>query len=530
MSSSNAAAVLYRIYELPWSTAAEQERKFRKTAQIALVAVVLLALIIALLPVPAPDATQVEEVPRRIARLVLEREAPPPPPPVVREEPKPPEPEPVVEQRQVREEPQPKPEPKPEPKPVEGPAARERAAVAGLLPFAQQLASLRDDNAAERLDRAQVSGAVEGAMPLAERSLITSRVGASSGGINTAALSRNTGGGGFGNRSVTQVENPVEGFQLAGGAAQRSGESDKASRSREEIERVFDQNKGAIYTLYNRALRQNPALEGKLVLRLTIAPDGRVTFCEVVSSELNDPDLEQKLVQRVLLFQFESRTSSRSRLRSRSTSSPPKSSPGSARIGGLYSRGSGLSTLLRRSTPAHLRGKTTMTTRPARRQDPSLRLAGKQPGRAAPDPGVRTLPGVPDHGRLRRSGDGLRRTAMFPEWNVPGPSSTCFRGGNSACCSALRVRHGRGQDRPPTGARLGHAVLLGAHDRDAFARNIDELLWLRFVAGIGLGCIIPNATALVGEFSPKRAASRSRCASPWASRLARRSAASSRSS
>jgi periplasmic protein TonB len=308
--SSNAAAVLYRIYELPWSTGAEEEQKFRKSALIALCSVVLLALLIAVLPVPTPDPTQVEEVPRRIARLVLERETPPPPPPVVREEPKPePEPEPVVEQRQVREEPPPKPEPKPEPKPVDRTQqARERASVAGLLPFAQQLASLRDDNTAQRLDRAQVSGAVEGTTPLAERSLITSRVGASSGGINTAALSRNTGGGGLGDRAVTQVENPVESFELAGGAAQRSGESDKASRSREEIERVFDQNKGAIYTLYNRALRQNPALEGKLVLRLTIAPDGKVTFCEVVSSELNDPDLEQKLVQRVLLFQFEPRS------------------------------------------------------------------------------------------------------------------------------------------------------------------------------------------------------------------------------
>ena len=37
-----------------------------------------------------------------------------------------------------------------------------------------------------------------------------------------------------------------------------------------------------------------------------------------------------------------------------------------------------------------------------------------------------------------------------------------------------------------------------------FAQNVDQLLWLRFIAGLGLGCIIPNATALVGEFSPKR--------------------------
>jgi AAHS family 4-hydroxybenzoate transporter-like MFS transporter len=37
----------------------------------------------------------------------------------------------------------------------------------------------------------------------------------------------------------------------------------------------------------------------------------------------------------------------------------------------------------------------------------------------------------------------------------------------------------------------------------AFAQNIEQLLWLRFIGGIGMGCIIPNATALVGEFSPK---------------------------
>src|SRR3990170_4537553 len=90
-------------------------------------------------------------------------------------------------------------------------------------------------------------------------------------------------------------------------AAPRSADSNKASRSREEIERVFDVNKGRIFTLYNRALRENPALQGKVVLRLTIAPDGRVTFCEVVSSELGDAELERALVQRVLQFQFEAR-------------------------------------------------------------------------------------------------------------------------------------------------------------------------------------------------------------------------------
>jgi MFS transporter, AAHS family, 4-hydroxybenzoate transporter len=38
----------------------------------------------------------------------------------------------------------------------------------------------------------------------------------------------------------------------------------------------------------------------------------------------------------------------------------------------------------------------------------------------------------------------------------------------------------------------------------AQAESVSELLVLRFVAGIGLGCIIPNATALIGEYSPRR--------------------------
>ena len=49
------------------------------------------------------------------------------------------------------------------------------------------------------------------------------------------------------------------------------------------------------------------------------------------------------------------------------------------------------------------------------------------------------------------------------------------------------------------GATLFFAVLTLA---TAFARTFDQLWWLRLVAGIGMGCIIPNATALVGEFSP----------------------------
>ena len=51
------------------------------------------------------------------------------------------------------------------------------------------------------------------------------------------------------------------------------------------------------------------------------------------------------------------------------------------------------------------------------------------------------------------------------------------------------------------GATLAFSVMAIA---TAYAQTIEQLLWLRFLAGIPMGCIIPNATALVGEFSPKR--------------------------
>jgi AAHS family 4-hydroxybenzoate transporter-like MFS transporter len=38
----------------------------------------------------------------------------------------------------------------------------------------------------------------------------------------------------------------------------------------------------------------------------------------------------------------------------------------------------------------------------------------------------------------------------------------------------------------------------------ALANSIPQLIALRFAAGLGLGCIMPNAMALVGEYSPRR--------------------------
>jgi protein TonB len=297
----------YREYLLPWTASSGEDRRFRRLLAIIFGVAFFLGAVWPWIPTPAVDPNEVEEIPPRIAKLLLEQKPPPPPPPKpVEPEPEPPpdaikEPEPQT----VAAEPPP-PEPEPEPEIDYQQIAREQAQAA-LLPFTEDLAALADSDVLDKVADARPLTASVGQAVRNERSMITSRAGTASSGINTAGMSRNTGGSGLAGRNTTAIDSPVAAVGEAGGGARRSGSSGKASRSREEIELVFDKNKGAIFALYNRALRLDPSLEGKLVLRLTIAPTGEVTFCEIVSSELGDADLERKLVQRIKLFRFEAK-------------------------------------------------------------------------------------------------------------------------------------------------------------------------------------------------------------------------------
>ncbi|MEO7385545.1 MAG: AgmX/PglI C-terminal domain-containing protein [Gammaproteobacteria bacterium] len=291
----------YRLYELPWSPGSDSEERFRKILRNCFVAYLVFAILIPLLPVPERDLTLAPDIPDRVVRLIVEQPKPVPPPkvePVVE-----PKPKPKPEVAKVEPQPVPRAEVTPEPVPVDRrKLAREKAQKSGLLAFTDDLADLRDDRAVTEIAGAQaVTGAV-GEATRNERSLLTSRVGKGSGGINTAAMSRNTGGAGLNARGTTRVQSAVA--SIASEPDAPAGPTGKAGRSREEIEMVFDQNKGAIYSLYNRALRNNPSLQGKLVLKLTIEPSGQVSAVEVVSSELGDEELERKLIQRIRMFTF----------------------------------------------------------------------------------------------------------------------------------------------------------------------------------------------------------------------------------
>jgi protein TonB len=286
-------APYYRLYDLPWSPTEEVEARFRKVVRNAFIVFAIFAVLIPLIPVPEKQFAKAPAIPDRIVKLVIEQKAPPPPPP----------PPPKVEDKK----PEPiKPIEQPKPTPPK-PDARERAQKQ-LANVMDQLADLRDNSVIEKAQQTKNLTGKVGAETRSERSLLTSKVGGSSGGINTAELSRGYGGGqgALVGGSTTTATSAVL-TQQAADKVQRSAGSGKATRSEEEIALVFDRNKGAIYALYTRALRDKPDLQGKVVLELTIAADGSIQRCEIVSSELNDPELERKLVARVKSFRFDAK-------------------------------------------------------------------------------------------------------------------------------------------------------------------------------------------------------------------------------
>ena len=201
----------------------------------------------------------------------------------------------------------------------------------GILALRDRFASLSKDKVVPRLGAdARYSAADDVGKPSA-RSALTSNAPGSSGGIDVASLKRSVGGGGGGwgggNGPGSGGDGPGGGSGPGGGggpgaggvtagratsAINAIGGADRpkarsgpgSSRTDEEIQIVFDRYKSSFYRLYNRELRNNPALKGQMVLRLTIEPDGSVSMCVLQSSDMDAPDLAAQVVSRVKTINF----------------------------------------------------------------------------------------------------------------------------------------------------------------------------------------------------------------------------------
>ncbi|MGZ8259735.1 MAG: AgmX/PglI C-terminal domain-containing protein [Caldimonas sp.] len=352
--------VSFRKRVLPWSESSDDDARFRRIAERVLITCAIFFVLMPWLPVRQPDRTKPPVVSMPMAKLLLAQETPkqkpPPPPPPQKAKadlPKPPPEKVAIVNNNKPEPPKPakqqerpkaanmKDAPVPEARqPIEGKppgeiGIRQRVAGVGLLanskdlqemhgaPIAVQLAPVKQGPGVGTGVGVGVGAGNEAGVPV--RAMITSNATTGSGGINTAGYSTNTGGGGLAGRATTMVEGMIGGGGGGGpggggggrggtgvggggggggGGMATKGGGGKASRAIEDVRLVFERNKGSIYAIYNRALRDEPGLQGKVVLKLTIAPSGAVTDLRIVSTELKQPEVESKLLARIRTFDF----------------------------------------------------------------------------------------------------------------------------------------------------------------------------------------------------------------------------------
>jgi hypothetical protein len=330
--------VPYRAMIMPWTKEAESERRFRRAVLVMLLICFVFGAPISLIKVPIPDrSVTVVEIPKRLAKLV-KNELPKP-----ASVPKPMPKHAQEELKQPKEKPKPKPEqhqkpdkqpkgggPAPEPTKMArsggggAAAARKKAERVGILAFKEAFADLMEETPVAKLGTEarlnNESPRVKG-RAVAQRSLVAVQAqGGSSGGIGNAAVSRNIGsgnvdrlggigigsgggsGGGTGSGTgFVRVESAIADLEessrpLSDGLA--SGRTD------EEIQIVFDRYKATLYRIYNKELRKDPTLRGKILLRICIETDGAVSMCKVESTDLASPELVAKIVERIKRFNF----------------------------------------------------------------------------------------------------------------------------------------------------------------------------------------------------------------------------------
>lgn len=84
----------------------------------------------------------------------------------------------------------------------------------------------------------------------------------------------------------------------------RAAAVEKDGRPLEEVRVGLERRKGALYAAYNRALKRDPWLVGKVVVEFAIEPSGEVTDLRVQSDDLSDTVLLDELKSQVASLKF----------------------------------------------------------------------------------------------------------------------------------------------------------------------------------------------------------------------------------
>jgi len=307
----------YKKLALEWQPKTTVSDHFKWITLVVFLAIIILAIAISFIKVPEPERRQVTKVPDRIANFIAER-----PKKIVPPAPKP-EPKPKILPRK-----------NPEQQPTQAPTQEQPATVtvertrpsdatqkpldaneqkarnvaqqSGLLALASEMNELTDTSEVNKSIRAKVRTTSE-STAIARHDDQILAVNTSNGSvideekitanINETALQQRDS-----NDQTTAATERATSEKASLAANKQS--SGTGGRAPEDITRVFDKNKPGLYSLYDRERRKNSSLKGRVVFQLTILPNGKVADVKVISSDLNNPALEARIMSRIKLFMF----------------------------------------------------------------------------------------------------------------------------------------------------------------------------------------------------------------------------------
>ena len=287
---------------LPWMGSQAEDRRFWWILVQVLAICFVIGGVIPAIHVPLVEPEAAVDLPPRMVRIVTDHTLPAVPLPAASQ--------PVVQKPVTapRAEPQKIPDTKPQPVKADPVAtSRQKVAKAGVLAMSDALVELRGI-APKTTAASSGSGAAVSGLPkkMQKPSVLAADVNRGSAGIGAGVAYQSVLGatglpGKEGGGSGQGISEDGETLPVTRGAPARQP---GMVRSEKEIQEILDRNKSAMYTIYNRALRQDATLQGKLVMNITIAPSGRVTRCTIIDSELNAASLEKQLIRLIKGIDF----------------------------------------------------------------------------------------------------------------------------------------------------------------------------------------------------------------------------------
>lgn len=262
------------------------ENKQDKLFSRLLIAFLSLYLVFGIL-VPMMDRVELpreikEQVPVQLTRVLLQKQEKIKeiPPPVIEEEPKPEESveelvkEPVKTKREV---------------------AKEKAKTSGLAAMKDDLLSLREAFNVKPNKGALIEEKVIAAETV-KRKLLAAKANEQSQSIASAKTSKTVLSDELSTHNTQKIHLAEEEVLASSMGEGTEPEISLANvRSEMKLRQTLEANKSRLYSLYNRALRKNPFLKGKVLFEIEIQPNGRVSSVTIQSSELEDKALERRL-------------------------------------------------------------------------------------------------------------------------------------------------------------------------------------------------------------------------------------------